>query len=87
MGEAKRKASSFVAEINEDEMAARFAEIAMGLKRPPGMSGSAVMADAERKAAASRDPYAAYAVQCWRRMARAAINYLGECIESGKAPS
>lgn len=87
MGEAKRKASSFVAEINEMEMAARFAEIAMGLKRPPGMSGAAVIADAERRAASSGDPDTLYAVQCWRRMAKAAIAYLGECIDNGKTPN
>lgn len=87
MGEAKRKASSFVAEIDEMEMAARFAEIAMGLKRPPGMSGAAVIAEAEQKAKASGDPHAVYAVQCWRHMARAAIAYLGECIDKGKTPN
>ena len=87
MGEAKRKASSFVAEINEMEMAARFAEIAMGFKRPPGMTGAAVTADAERRAATSGDPNTVYAVQCWRCMARAAIAYLGECIDKGSEPS
>jgi hypothetical protein len=87
MGEAKRKAARFVAEIDHAELAARFAEIAMGLKRPTGITGKEFMDDALRRAAASGEPDATYAVKCWGTMAHTAILYLGECIENGKQPS
>ena len=76
---AKRAAERFVAEIDEIELAARVMETAIGLSRPPGASAAKVMADAEK---AHPETAASF-----RRIARVAIAYFGECVTNGRQPS
>lgn len=87
MGEAKRKASQFVAQIDEVELAVRLAEIAIDLKRPPGKTAAECIADLEFKAASTGVPEAMKVVRDMRAMSRAAILYFGECIAKGQTPS
>jgi len=76
---AKRAAERFVAEIDETELAARVMEAAIGLIRPPGISAAKAMADAAR----SQPETAA----SFRKIARVAIAYFGECVTNGRQPS
>lgn len=88
MGEAaRRKAASFVAEIDETELTLRIAEIAIGAKRPPGLSAADALRDLKRSAEASGLPEVARTYDSFGRMARAACIYFGECIAKGSQPS
>lgn len=78
MGEAKRK-TIFVAEINATELTLRIAEIAIGLKRPPGRDAAQCLADLR-----SEQPQLC---ATFDRMAQAAAEYVTECIRSGRRPS
>lgn len=86
MGEAARRvASQFVAEIDEAELTVRIAEIAIGLKRPPGKSAAECLAELEERSAA--DPVMKPVVASFGQMARAAVLYFGECVAKGRVPS
>lgn len=88
MGEAaRRKAASFVAEIDETELTLRLAEIAIGLKRPPGMSAADALRQLRQHAETSGQPEAAQVYESFARMARTACLYFGECIAKGSQPS
>lgn len=80
---AKRKAYSFIAEIDADELAFRLMQIGIGMKSPPATNASAALDDAERSwplpDASGGFPF--------RRMAHAAIAYLNECVQKGQRPS
>ena len=81
-GKAKRHAYSFVAEIDEAELACRLMETAIGLKRPPSETRPPAVIMAEAREHLGND-------SCFRfgLMARRAIEYFGECVEKGKQPS
>lgn len=88
MGEAaRRKAASFVAEIDETELTLRIAEIAIGAKRPPGLSAADALRDLKQRAEGSGHAEAAQTYDSFGRMARAACLYFGECIAKGSEPS
>lgn len=88
MGEAaRRKAASFVAEIDETELALRLAETAIGLKRPSGLSAVDALQQLKQQAVASGHPEAVQVYDSFARMARIACLYFSECIANGSEPS
>lgn len=82
MTNAKRKGLALVAEIDEAELAVRLMSIAIGLTR----SAENKQTPAEILAHAEATWPAACGAFPFRRMARAAIEYLGECVENGQRP-
>lgn len=84
MSDASRVAASFVAEIDEAELAPRLAGIAIGLQRTTDEPASVVLARLKRDV---RDPLAARTLESFSVMSRAAIAYLGECVAKGQRPS
>ncbi|AYO83616.1 hypothetical protein [Methylobacterium brachiatum] len=69
----------FVAEINATELTLRLAEIAIGLKRPPGRDAADCLADLR----AEQPQLCA----TFDRMAEAAAQYVTDCISKGSRPS
>lgn len=86
MAREKQIAAAFVAEIDEAELALRFAEIAIGMKRPPGKTAAECMDDFKFRAAMA-GPEAMKVANDMHAMARAAVLYLHECIKNGRKPS
>jgi hypothetical protein len=80
--DGKTVAKSFIAEMNADELALRLMAIGIGLRPPPGTNATTALDEAER--AWPRDPSGSFP---FRRMAHAAISYLGECVENGQRPA
>ncbi len=76
----KRKLASMVAEVDQAELATRLIEIGCHMKRHPGATGQAAWADI--RASADRGDVPAYIVDDFENMARAAIEYFGECVAS-----
>ena len=71
-----------VVEIDEDELAVRLMETAIGLKRPPSDMRPArkILADA-KESLGDDDAFR------FELMAKRAILYFGECIAKGRQPS
>ena len=76
---AKKKAFSFVAQIDEAELAVRLMEVAIGLRRPPTETRPPEMILHEAKASLPQED----AFQ-FDKMARRAIEYFRECVEQGQ---
>ena len=85
MPDAKARAKSFIAEIDQSELAVRLIERGCKMKRPAGLSGAAAWADVEKSAAEGAIPE--YIVRDFEAMAIIAIEYFGECIERGQRPA
>ena len=84
MKDEKRAALAFIAEIDDAELAVRLMAIAIGLKRTPDYRRTPreIIADSTKmfeEQTGTPFPFG--------RMARAAIEYVGECIENGQRPS
>jgi len=78
----KRAALSFVAEIDEAELAVRLMETAIGYKRPVGQTKPAAVILDEAMEALGGDSMFRFGL-----MARRAIDYFRECVEKGQRPS
>ncbi len=75
----KAKKTLLFLEIPRDELAVRIAEVAMGVKRPAGVSP-----DFALKTIDLLHPGQA---QRWRKAADAAVVYFHECINAARQPS
>lgn len=81
--DVKRKALALVAEIDEAELAVRLMSIGIGLVRTDKekRTSSQIIADAKKT----------WPKECgafpFDRMARTAIEYMGECVKHGSRPS
>jgi hypothetical protein len=73
LGKAKAK---YVAEIDEEELAVRLAEAALGIKRPPGKSLGECL-----------DSLPADWGDAFHRAARAAMTYWAQCIDAANRPT
>lgn len=78
MSKADRAATKLVGEIDEAELAMRFIEIAIGLKRPVGADPR------EELLRAAAIPGCADIVETMRKQARASVLYFHECISKSK---
>lgn len=76
--EAKKRVHSFVAEIDQAELAVRLIERGCHMKRPVGLTGAAAWAQFEQAVTAGQVPE--YIVRDFMAMAGIAIAYFGECI-------
>jgi hypothetical protein len=81
MGEAKRRAAFWVAEIDEAELAVRLMERGCRMKRPVDASPGDILEEAVRAWPVEGGPFP------FRDMARIAIEYLRECVNNGVVPS
>lgn len=82
--DVKRKVLALVAEIDEAELAVKLMRIGIGLNPPATekRSNRQIIEDAKRIWPANEcGPFP------FDRMARAAIEYMGECVERGSRPS
>jgi hypothetical protein len=74
--------SSFIAELNADELALRLMQIGIGMTAPPGTNATKALDEAERTW-----PRGMVTAFPFRRMAHASLEYFRECIEKGQRPS
>ena len=81
MSIAKQKGLALVAEIDEAELALRLAEIGIGIRRRNNSDPRAMLRELEQRWPKEAGPFP------FGTMARCAIEYLGECVENGRAPS
>jgi hypothetical protein len=82
MNTDEKRAASFIAEIDQAELAVRLIERGCHMKRPAGTTGAVAWEQFEAAADDGRVP--AYIVNDFLAMARIAIEYFGGCIEAGQ---
>lgn len=77
-----RKKPVAMGEIDEAELTLRLLEIGCKIKRPKGKAARDCMAEIDGKVARGEVP--AYIVADFRAMARASVEYFGECLRAAK---
>lgn len=82
MDDLNNKTAALVAEINVDELAVRFLEIMVGAPRPDEVTAAEIIEDME--AAAAANPQLRLPLDHSRKMAVAAIEYVGEAVRDAQ---
>ena len=72
----------FVAELDAEELAFRLLQIGVGVRAPPWVNATEGLNEAERGW-----PSGGPVGFPFRRMAKAALEYVGECVEKGQRVS